>query len=143
VVASSQVDTTTPVIVRISGRLRAADTQVTPALPGAPLSVWNVVTNQEETTDMVGDPDSMTLNPAGELVLDNRSDDSLYIVRDPKAQNPVLRVPLTLGGAPSRSTTRYSLPRRRMASLDGRHDFHHGHHGQCDLCVDQAVFSVE
>jgi hypothetical protein len=88
------------VIVRISGPLRATDTQVTPALPGAPLSVWNVVTNQEETTDMVGDPDSMTLDPAGELVLDNRSDDSLYIVRDPKAQNPVLRVPLTIGGAP-------------------------------------------
>ena len=100
VVTSSQVDTTTPVIVRISGPLRAADTQVTPALPGAPVSVWNVVTNQEETSDMVGDPDSMTLDPAGELVLDNRSDDSLYIVRDPKAQNPLLRVPLTLGGAP-------------------------------------------
>jgi len=100
VVTSSQVDTTTPVIVRISGPLRATDTQATPVLPGAPLSVWNVVTNQEETTDMVGDPDSMTLDPAGELVLDNRSDDSLYIVRDPKSQNPVLRVPLTLGGAP-------------------------------------------
>jgi hypothetical protein len=62
--------------------------------------VWNVVTNEEETTDMVGDPDSMTLDPAGELVLDNRSDKSLYIVRNPKAQNPVLRVPLTLGGSP-------------------------------------------
>jgi hypothetical protein len=99
VVTSSQVDTTTPVIVRISGPLRATGTQVTPVLPGAPVSVWNVVTSQEETTDMVGDPDSMTLNAAGELVLDNRSDDSLYIVRDPKAQNPVLRVPLTLGGA--------------------------------------------
>jgi hypothetical protein len=100
VVTSSQVDTTTPVIVRISGPLRATDTQVTPALPGAPLSVWNVVTNQEETTDMIGDPDSMTLDPAGEFVLDNRSDHSLYIVRDPKTQNPVLRVPLTLGGTP-------------------------------------------
>jgi hypothetical protein len=99
IVTSSQVDTTTPVIVRISGPLRAAGTQVTPVLPGAPLSVWNVVTNQEETTDMVGDPDSMTLDPAGEFVLDNRSDNSLYIVRDPKSQNPVLRVPLTLGGA--------------------------------------------
>ena len=99
VVTSSQVDTTTPVIVRISGRLRATNTQVAPALPGAPLSVLNVVTNQEETTDMVGDPDSMTLDPAGELVLDNRSDDSLYIVRDSKAQHPVLRVPLTLNGA--------------------------------------------
>jgi hypothetical protein len=100
VVTSSQVDTTTPVIVRISGPLRATGTEVTSALPGAPVSVWNVVTNQEETTDLIGDPDSMTLNPAGELVLDNRSDDSLYIVRDRKAQNPVLRVPLTLGGAP-------------------------------------------
>ena len=99
-VTSSQVDTSTPVIVRISGPLLAAGTQVTRALPGAPVSVWNVVTNQEETTDMVGDPDSMTLNPAGELVLDNRSDHSLYIVRDPRAQNPVLRVPLTLAGAP-------------------------------------------
>ena len=100
IVTSSQADTTTPVIVRISGRLRATNTQVAPTLPGAPLSVWNVVTNQEETTDMIGDPDSMTLNSAGELVLDNRSDDSLYIVRDAKAQHPVLRVPLTLGGAP-------------------------------------------
>ena len=99
VVTSSQVDTTTPVIVRISGPLEATGSQVTPALPGAPMSVWNVVTNMEETTDMVGDPDSMTLDPAGELVLDNRSDDSLYIVRDPKAPHPVLRVPLTLGGA--------------------------------------------
>jgi hypothetical protein len=36
----------------------------------------------------------------------NRSDKSLYIVRNPKAQNPVLRVP---GGLPSRSTTRCSL----------------------------------
>jgi hypothetical protein len=100
IVTSSQVDTTTPVIVRISGPLRATGTQVAPTLPGAPVSVWNVVTNEEETTDMVGDPDSMTLDPAGELVLDNRSDKSLYIVRNPKAQNPVLRVPLTLGGSP-------------------------------------------
>jgi hypothetical protein len=100
VVASSQVDTTTPVIVRISGPLRTTNTQVTATLPGAPQTVWNVVTNSAETTDMIGDPDSMTLDPAGELVLDNRSDDSLYIVRDPKAQHPVLRVPLTLAGSP-------------------------------------------
>ena len=99
IVTSSQTDTTTPAIVRISGPLKATGTKVTPTLPGAPLSVWNVVTNMEETTDMVGDPDSMTLDPAGELVLDNRSDDSLYIVRDPKTQHPVLRVPLTLGEA--------------------------------------------
>ena len=98
IVTSSQVDTTTPVIVRISGPLRATNTQVQSVLPGAPQSVWNVVTSTEETTDMIGDPDSMTLDPAGEFVLDNRNDDSLYIVRDPNAQHPVLRVPLTLGG---------------------------------------------
>jgi len=100
VVTSSQVDTTTPVIVRIAGPLRNTNTPVKSALPGAPPTVLNVVTSQVETTDTIGDPDSMTLDPAGELVLDNRSDDSLYIVRDSKAQNPVLRVPLTLGGAP-------------------------------------------
>jgi len=99
IVTSSQVDTTTPVIVRISGPLRATNTQVEAALPGAPQTVWNVVTNSAETTDMIGDPDSMTLDPEGELVLDNRSDDSLYIVRDPKAEHPLLRVPLTLGEA--------------------------------------------
>ena len=99
IVTSSQVNTTTPVIVRICGPLQATNTCLKVALPGAPESVWNVVTNQPETTDMIGDPDSMTINPAGELVLDNRSDDSLYIVRNPKAVNPVLRVPLTLGGA--------------------------------------------
>ena len=100
IVTSSQVDTTTPVIVRISGPLRATNTQVKSVLPGAPQTVWNVVSNAEETTDMIGDPDSMTLDPAGELVLDNRSDHSLYIARDPKAQNPVLRVPMTLAGVP-------------------------------------------
>jgi len=97
IVASSQVDTTKPVIVQISGKLMT-DTVVTSTLPGAPTTVWNVVTNAAETTDKIGDPDSMTLDPDGELVLDNRSDHSLYIVRGPGAPNSVLRVPLTLSG---------------------------------------------
>jgi hypothetical protein len=42
----------------------------------------------------------MTLDPSGELVLDNRSDDSLYIVRSSTATNPLLRVPLALDGLP-------------------------------------------
>ena len=99
IVASSQVDTTKPVVVQISGELRRTNTRLKAAVPGAPQTVWNVVTNSAETTDMIGDPDSMTLDPAGELVLDNRSDDSLYIVRDRKAPHPILRVPLTLGGS--------------------------------------------
>jgi len=101
-VASSQVDTTTPVIVQISGPLRTTNTQVTSTLPATPPSVWNIVTNTEEMGDIVGDPDSMTLDPAGELVLDDRSDpttgSSLYIVRDPDAQHPLLKVPLTIPG---------------------------------------------
>jgi hypothetical protein len=98
IVASSQADTTTPVIVQLSGKPKKTVTSVIPTLPGSPPHVFNVVTGVDETTDKIGDPDSMTLDPAGELVLDNRSDDSLYIVRNPSATKPVLRVPLTLTG---------------------------------------------
>jgi hypothetical protein len=100
IVASSQTNTTTPVIVQISGPLMSTGTLLTATLPGAPSTVLNVVTNTVETTDMIGDPDSMTLDPAGELILDNRSDHSLYIARGTAAPNPVLRVPLTLAGTP-------------------------------------------
>jgi hypothetical protein len=98
IVTSSQTDITKPAIVRISGKPEKNDTDLIQILPGNPPLVWNVVTNEAETTDQVGDPDSMTLDPAGELVLDNRSDDSLYIVRAKTVTNPVLRVPLTLAG---------------------------------------------
>jgi hypothetical protein len=98
IVASSQVDTTTPVIVQLSGKPKKTVTSVMSTLTGSPANVWNVVTNANETTDQIGDPDSMTIDPAGELVLDNRSDDSLYIVRNPSAAKPVLRVPLKLAG---------------------------------------------
>jgi hypothetical protein len=100
IVASSQADTTTPVIVEFSGKPKKTGTALTATLAGAPKTVWNVVTNAAETTDMIGDPDSMTIDPAGELVLDNRSDNSLYIVRASTATNPVLRVPLLMGDTP-------------------------------------------
>jgi sugar lactone lactonase YvrE len=100
IVSSSQTDITKPAIVRISGKPKKTDTDLTQTLAGNPPSVWNVVTNTAETTDQIGDPDSMTLDPAGELVLNNRSDDSLYIVRAPTGPHPVLRVPLTLAGNP-------------------------------------------
>jgi hypothetical protein len=98
IVASSQVDTTTPVIVQVSHKPKPTVTSVKSVLGGAPANVWNVVTSANETSDQIGDPDSMTLDPAGELVLDNRNDKSLYIVRSPSATKPVLRVPLKLGG---------------------------------------------
>jgi hypothetical protein len=100
IVASSQVNTTLPVIVTLAGPFKKTHTLVSSALDGNPATVWNVVTNEAETTDTIGDPDSMTLDPAGEMVLDNRSDDSLDIVRRNTATNPVLRVPLTLSGTP-------------------------------------------
>jgi hypothetical protein len=100
IVASSQTDITKPVIVQLAKKPKKTNTQLTAFLPGNPPSVLNIVTNAIETSDQIGDPDSMTLDPAGELVLDNRSDDSLYIVRDPSTANPVLRLPLTLDDNP-------------------------------------------
>lgn len=99
IVASSQTDITLPVIVEITGQPTANNAQVTPFLPGNPPSVVNVVTDTVETSDQIGDPDSMTLDPVGELVLDNRSDKSLYIV-NPTIAAPVRRLPLTLKGTP-------------------------------------------
>ena len=100
IVASSQTDITKPVIVQISGPLLTTNTQITQFLAGDPNRCLNVVTNTIERSDQIGDPDSMTLDSAGELVLDNRSDHSLYIARNPRAVNPVLRLPLTLDGTP-------------------------------------------
>jgi hypothetical protein len=100
IVASSQTDITKPVIVQVSGTLKKTNTQLKQFLPGDPSSVLNVVSNTEEKSDQIGDPDSMTVDPAGELVLDNRSDKSLYITRNPCAANDVLRIPLTLDRNP-------------------------------------------
>lgn len=100
IVTSSQTSPSLPVIVRIVGPLKSRGTAVKSVLTGNPATVWNVVANVAETTDVIGDPDSMTRDPAGELVLDNRSDKSLYIARTPGSPNPVLRVPLMLSGTP-------------------------------------------
>jgi hypothetical protein len=50
VVSSSQVNATKPAIVQLSGPLLTTNTHLRTALPGNPQSVWNVVTNQKETT---------------------------------------------------------------------------------------------
>ena len=104
IVASAQADTTTPVIVEFSGKPKKTGTALTAVLAGAPMTVWNVVTDAAEANVKIGDPDSMTIDPAGELVVCNRMvpplpdpfGDSLYIVRASSATHPVLRVPLTL-----------------------------------------------
>ena len=102
VTASSQVDGTTPVIVEISlkGKKKKSSLSVTSVLPGSPATVFNVVTNASESGDMILDPDSMTIDPAGELVQNDRVSHSLFIVRNPSASKPVLRVPLALVTTP-------------------------------------------
>jgi hypothetical protein len=102
VTASSQVDGTTPVIVEISvkGKKKKTSLSVTSVLPGSPATVFNVVTNASESGDMILDPDSMTIDPAGELVQNDRVSHSLFIVRNPSATHPVLRVPLALVTTP-------------------------------------------
>jgi hypothetical protein len=104
IAASSQTAASSPVIVRLAGSLKKKNTVVTSTQVGNPAHVFNVVTGMDETTDTIGDPDSMTLDPAGELVLDDRSVEgdgfkSLYIVRLSSATHPLLRVPLTLASA--------------------------------------------
>ena len=101
--ASSPINDTKPVIVRISGTPKP-DTTVTSTLVGDFDPALNIVTN---TTVMatIADPDSMTLDPAGELVLDNRGDpigSALYVVRSSTIANPnrVLKIPLTLNHSP-------------------------------------------
>src|SRR5712692_10600060 len=100
IVTSSQSTTSMPVIVEISGNPKKTNTKLISTQVGNPATVRNVVTNEDEAGDVIDDPDSMTIDSAGELVLDNRGDDSLYIVRNSGATNPVLRVPLTLFGDP-------------------------------------------
>jgi hypothetical protein len=101
VTASSQTSLTAPVIVEITlNEKKKGSLTVTSVLPQSPPTVWNVVTNKAETGDTIGDPDSMTIDPAGELVLEDRMSDSLFIARNPSATNPVLRVPLALVTTP-------------------------------------------
>jgi hypothetical protein len=102
ITASSQVSLTAPVIVEISvkEKKKKGSLTVTSVLSQSPATVWNVVANKAETGDTIGDPDSMTLDPAGELVLNDRTSHSLFIVRNPSATKPVLRVPLALLSTP-------------------------------------------
>ena len=103
VTASSQTPSTTlPVIVEISvkEKKKNGSLSITSVLPQSPTTVWNVVTNKAETGDTIGDPDSMTIDPAGELVLNDRTSHSLFIVRNSSATKPVLRVPLALFTTP-------------------------------------------
>src|SRR5260370_854990 len=64
IVASSQADTTTTVIIQLSGKPKKTATSVLSVLTGSPAHAWNVVTIADETTVQVTCPDSSTMNPA-------------------------------------------------------------------------------
>jgi hypothetical protein len=70
------------------------ETEVAEVIAGN-VTAFNVLTGEDETL-AISDPDSMTLDPAGELVLDSQGDDELIVVRAPGATNPVLKIPLAM-----------------------------------------------
>jgi hypothetical protein len=86
---------TNQAIAQIVGK-PAKVTKIAPVIDGN-ATAYNVVTGETETL-AVSDSDSMTLDPAGELVLDSQGDDELIVVRSPAASNPNLVIPLTMNG---------------------------------------------
>lgn len=88
---------TSQAIVRINHQPKKI-TQVTEVLAGD-ATAFNVVTGANETLAL-SDPDSMTLDPAGELVLDSQADQELIVMRAASTANPVLKIPLSMGGVP-------------------------------------------
>jgi hypothetical protein len=83
---------TAPAIVRAS--LSGSTVSVSPALLGN-ASARNVVTKQQVTLNLQ-DPDSMTADASGNLVLTDQADDQIVIVKHPgKANQAVQVLPLT------------------------------------------------
>jgi hypothetical protein len=83
---------TAPAIV--SARLEGNTVDVEPAF-AADASVINVVTGETETLNLQ-DPDSMTLDLLGNIVLDSQADDELIIVSNPgKSNQSAVKIPLS------------------------------------------------
>jgi hypothetical protein len=111
-------------------------TEVTEVIAGN-ATAFNVVTGRDETL-AISDSDSLTLDPAGELVLDSQGDDELIIVRDPRVTNPVLKIPLTMDGISTEvNDTIFHLLGHDGCVFQRRRHFHNRHRRD----FDQAVFS--
>ena len=74
---------TAPAIVQAT--ISGTTVNVTPVLLGD-ATATNVVTHQKVTLNLQ-DPDSMTANPAGELVMTSQADDEIVIVKHPGASH--------------------------------------------------------
>jgi hypothetical protein len=81
----------------VKATLRGHSVDVTPVLLGDASAV-NVTTGQQVQLNLQ-DPDSMTFDTAGDLVLDSQADAELIIVHNPGANQNVFQVPLTSGGS--------------------------------------------
>jgi hypothetical protein len=67
--------------------------EVSPVLEGT-ASATNVVTGAQVTLNLQ-DPDSMTLTPSNNILLDSQGDSELILVRKPGMNQRVLQIPLT------------------------------------------------
>ena len=72
---------------------------LTPVLYGN-ASATDIPTGQPVVLNLQ-DPDSMTFNPGGDIVLDSQADGELVVVRNPGSNQSVFRVLLTVGGQPT------------------------------------------
>ncbi len=78
----------------VEAKLEGSQVVVTPVLEGN-VAATDVLTGQPVTLNLQ-DPDSMTVSPGGELVLDSQGDSELVLVRKPGKKNQsVLQVPLS------------------------------------------------
>jgi hypothetical protein len=86
-----------PAIVR--AELVGNTVSVSPVLSGTATAIN--IPNESPVTLNLQDPDSMTFDPLGDLVLDSQADSELVIVHHPgSVSQSVYRLPLTLNGAP-------------------------------------------
>jgi hypothetical protein len=72
---------------------------LTPALMGN-ATATNITTNTQVTLNMT-DPDSMAIDPAGDLVVDSQADSELVFVKNPGATQSLSVLPLTSSGNPA------------------------------------------
>jgi hypothetical protein len=77
----------------VEGTISGTTVQVTPVLEGNATAV-NVVTDSSVTLNLQ-DPDSMTLTPSNDILLDSQGDSELVLVHNPGASQTVTLIPLS------------------------------------------------
>jgi hypothetical protein len=87
-----------PALVRVTLPRHGGNVQVTPVVAGNARAT-DIPTGATVTLNLT-DPDSLTVDPRGNLVLTSQADSELIFVRNPASSQPqVGRLPITSGGA--------------------------------------------